>query len=150
MLNRESDEEPQPFHRTEFNERESAFSPDGTWLAFVSDESGRDDVYVAAISDPEKLQCISSNGGHSPRWSPDGEALFYREDDMLMVVSFETVPELSVGEPEVLLPAPSEFTFDISPDSQHFLMTEELEKPSQVYVVLNWFEELKRLVPTEN
>jgi hypothetical protein len=65
-----------------------------------------------------------------------------------MVVALETGPELTIGEPEALLPAPSEVACDASPDAQRFLMSEEEPKPRQIHIVLNWFEELKRLVPT--
>jgi serine/threonine-protein kinase len=149
MLDWESQEEPVTFRQTEFNERYPAFSPDGVWLAFVSDETGNDEVYVAAVAKPDELTRISREGGHSPRWSPDGGRIFYRVADELVSVSFQTAPEFAVGEPQVLLSVPSEVAFDLSPDARYALIAESEEKPRQAHVILNWFEELERLVPTK-
>jgi serine/threonine-protein kinase len=149
MLDWESQEEPVTFRQTEFNERDPAFSPDGVWLAFVSDETGNDEVYVAAVAKPDELTRISHEGGHNPHWSPDGGRIFYRVGDELVSVSFQAAPELSIGEPEVSLSVPSDVAFDLSPDARYVLMAESEEKPQQVHVILNWFEELERLVPTK-
>ncbi|MDA2934113.1 hypothetical protein MYX82_07195 [Acidobacteria bacterium AH-259-D05] len=104
------------------------------------------------ISDEEE-------GGGQPVWSPDGKELFYRSGDKTVVVSIQTQDQpLSVGSPRVLFegsyvshsPVTGFQYYDISPDGKRFLRMKEetaLEQP-QINVVLNWFEELKRLVPT--
>ena len=104
------------------------------------------------------IQQISGDGGTEPIWSKDGKELFYRQLSKMMVVRIETDPELQPGVPEVLFESPYEFSelrgsnYDVAPDGKRFLMVrtaeQEIEKPWELHVVLNWFEELKRLVPT--
>ncbi len=137
------------------------FSPDGKWLAYVSDESGRLHVYVRPFPGPEVKWLISDEdeGGGQPVWSPDGKELFYRSGDKTMVASIQTQDQtLSAGSPRVLFEgqyvrhsSPPGFQYyDISDDGQQFLMIKRGEgsQSGQINVVLNWFEELKRLVPT--
>ena len=95
-------------------------------------------------------------GGGEPVWSPDGSELFYRIDNKMMVVSIRTKPTFNSSRPPVLVEGSYLVTtrtrgnqyYDISPDGQRFLMIKEPEGQSQINVVLNWFEEVKRLVPT--
>jgi hypothetical protein len=100
---------------------------------------------------------ISSDGGIGPVWAPRGQELFYRNSDAMMVVDIKTEPTFTAGSPVVLFTGRYTIfggfvNYDISPDGQRFLMikvVEEEEGPQgQINVVLNWFEELKRLVPT--
>jgi serine/threonine-protein kinase len=159
MLPLEDEQEPWPFLNTEFDETGAMFSPDGHWLAYMSNETGRDEVYVQAFSvtDLGGTKQISIGGGTEPVWAPDGRELFYRNGDRMMAVAIETEPELSVGTPRLLfegrfLPGPpwSRRNYDISPDGQRFLMIKRKQDlvPTEIIVILNWFEELKRLVPT--
>ncbi len=147
-----------PFVATAFNERSPMFSPDGRWLAYVSNESGRDEVYVQPYPGPGGKWPISTEGGTEPRWSADGHELFYRLGDKMMVVGVQIEPTFSSGRPQLVFEVPyvlgtSVANYDISPDGQRFLMIkaaeEEEGQQAQIHVVLNWFEELKRLVPTE-
>jgi len=158
ILNKEENEEPQPFIASPNHECCARFSPDGKWLAYVSDELGRNQVYVRPYPGPDIKFLVSEEreGGGEPVWSPDGSELFYRSGDRMMVVSVQTEPTFRAGRPEVLFEGSYRATvgplgyqyYDISPDGQRFLMIRRDEAPSYINVILNWFEELKRLVPT--
>jgi len=143
------------FVATAFNERSPMFSPDGRWLAYVSNESGRDEVYVQPYPGPGGKWPISTEGGTELRWSADGRELFYRLGDKMMVVEVQSEPAFTSGRPQLVFEGPyltdlfATSNYDISPDGQRFLMIKEEEgQQDQINVVLNWFEELKRLVPT--
>ena len=136
------------------------FSPDSKWLAYVSNQTGQRHVYVSPYPDPEVKYLVSGDqGGGEPVWSPDGTELFYRSGNKMMVVTVETEPTFRVGKPEELFEGSYTVSainpgflqyYDISPDGQRFLMIKKDEQMAagQINVVLNWFEELKRLVPT--
>jgi len=146
-----------PFFRTRFEETASAFSPDGQWLAYSSDESGRREIYVQPYPGPDGKWQISTDGGQEPVWNPKGGELFYRSGTRMMAVDIDTRSGLSAGRPRVLfegpyLPTAASFPwYDVSPDGQRFLMLKPTEgdasAPTEIHVVLNWFEELRRLVP---
>jgi hypothetical protein len=146
------DRTPRPFFETPFFEGEGAFSPDGRYLAYSSDESGRQEIWVRPFpAGPGKWQ-ISTEGGVSPRWALSGE-LFYKNGDKMMAAELTTQPGFAVGKPRVLFEGRYETgvgTFDVSADGQRFLMVKASEEQAatQVNVVLNWFEELRRRVPT--
>jgi serine/threonine-protein kinase len=154
-----SDRKAQPFLQTPFNESVPRFSPDGRWLAYISNESGRWEIYVQSYPGPGGKWQISTEGGTEPAWNPNGRELFYRSGEKMMSVDIATQPSFSAGKPRVLFegrysPAPGTTpNYDVSPDGQRFLMirpTEQAEAAAtQINVVLNWFEELKRRVPTE-
>jgi Tol biopolymer transport system component/tRNA A-37 threonylcarbamoyl transferase component Bud32 len=147
-----------PFLRTQFSETSPRFSPDGRWLAYISDESGRYEVYVQPYPGPGGKWQISTEGGTEPAWNPNGRELFYRSGDKMMAVEIATQPGFAAGKPRVLFEgqyalSPGTFlNYDVSPDGQRFLMLKPSESadaaPTQINVVLNWFEELKRRVPT--
>ncbi len=129
------------------------FSPDGAWIAYYSDESGRNEVCVQAYPGPGRRWQVSTGGGTNPVWSPDGRELFYRQGRRMMVVPVRIDQEFSAGKPQLLfqgqfLPEP----YDVFPDGSRFLMiqTEQDSESDQIHVVLNWFEELQRLVPAGN
>jgi Tol biopolymer transport system component len=152
-----SDRKAQPFLRTTFNESAAHFSPDGRWLAYISDESGRFEIYVQPYPGPGGKWQISTEGGMDPVWNPNGRELFYRSGDKMMAVDITTQPGFAAGKPRLLFegryePAPVPIAnYDVSPDGQRFLMVKPTEQeqaaPTQINVVLNWFEELKRRVP---
>jgi serine/threonine-protein kinase len=152
-----SDRKAQPILQTQFNESAPRFSPDGRWLAYISDESGRYEIYVQPYPGPGGKWQISTDGGTEPVWNPNGRELFYRSGDKMMAVDIATQPSFSVGKPRMLFegqyqPTPVTFpNYDVSPDGQRFLMLKPSEQsqaaPTQINVVLNWFEELKRRVP---
>jgi len=153
-----SDRKAQPFLRTPFNESAPRFSPDGRWLAYVSDESGRREIYVQPYPGPGGKWQISTEGGTEPTWNRNGRELFYRSGDKMMAVDITTQPGFAAGKPRLLFeghyqPTPGTTpNYDVSPDGQRFLMIKPTEQaqaaPTQINVVLNWFEELKQKVPT--
>jgi Tol biopolymer transport system component len=146
-----------PFLRTRFNETSPRFSPDGRWLAYISDESGRYEVYVQPYPGPGGKWQISTEGGMEPIWNRNGRELFYRNGDKMMGVEIDTQPNFTAGKPRMLFEGPYELppipiaNYDVSPDGQRFLMLKPSESvgtaPTQINVVLNWFEELKQKVP---
>ena len=152
------DRKARPFLRTQFDETAPRFSPDGHWLAYISDESGRDEVYVQPYPGPGGKWQISTEGGTEPVWSPNGRELFYRSGGKMMAADIAAQPGFTVGKPRMLFEGPYQTAwtdlpnYDVSPDGQRFLMLKPIESadaaPTQINVVLNWFEELKRRVPT--
>jgi len=153
------DREPQISITSPNNDCCAVFSPDGKWLAYVSSEKGQRQVYVSPYPEPDVKWLVSGEeGGGEPVWSPDGSELFYRSGDKMMVVTVETEPTFRVGKPEELFEGSYTISavnpgylqyYDISQDGQQFLMIKrEQAETGQINVVLNWFEELKRLVPT--
>ena len=147
---------PVPFVQTAFTEASPAFSPDGRWVAYQSNESGRDEVYVQPFPGPGAKALVSTDGGTEPAWSRKGDELFYRNGDKMMVVPTIIQPTFTASKPEVLFERPYWMypplrNYDVTPDGRRFLMIKESEQvaaATRVIVVLNWFEELKRLVPT--
>jgi Tol biopolymer transport system component len=154
-----SDHKAQPFIRTPSNESAPQFSPDGRWLAYVSDETGRSEIYVQPFPGRGGKSRISTEGGTEPVWNRNGRELFYRSDDRMMAVDIPTQSSFAAGKPRMLfmgpyLPTTNQGKFpnyDVSLDGQHFLMLKPSEEaqaaPTQINVVLNWFQELKQKVP---
>ena len=152
----------QSFVATDAWEQWPDFAPDGRWLAYVSDKTGRNEVYVRSFPGGDKEYVVSNNGGSSPLWSPDGRELFYRdlEAKKLIKVDITTQPDFSVGQPLVVFEFATGIvtnpirSHDITPDGRDFLFCVSSQpgpKPvsvTQLNLVQNWFEELKRLVPT--
>jgi serine/threonine-protein kinase len=142
---------PQPFVRTRFTEVGPAFSPDGRYIAYVSDESGQYEVYVRPYPPrPGKWQ-VSTAGGEEEIWSRDGRELFYRNGNKWMVVPVSLRPEFKAGTPRLLFEGPyvnvGGLSYDVTPDGRRFLLLEPVEHAASVThlnVVLNWFEEVKQ------
>jgi serine/threonine-protein kinase len=151
------DGEPQPFAPSRFNESEPAFSPDGHWLAYVSDETGRFEVYVRPYPGPGEKHSISIGGGSEPVWDRRGRELFFRNGDQMMVVEMNTQSTFNAGRPRLLFTgpivrSPGRINYDVAPNGESFVMVdsgEESGAATDVNVLLNWFEELKRRVPTK-
>ncbi len=131
------------------------FSPDGHWIAYTSDESSRLEVYVQPFPGPGGKWQISTEGGIEPVWARNGRELFYRNGEQMMAVDIATQPSFSAGTPYMLFEGESRSqaqgppSYDVSPDGQRFIMIKaDEEEANQINIVFNWFEELKRLVPT--
>ena len=134
-----------PFANSPFKEDQARFSPDGRWLAYVSNESGRDEVYVQpADADGARVQ-ISINGGHSPLWAPGGRELFFVEGVSMMSVSLDLRSSRpDVGRPRKLFEGPYVWdrigNFDITPDGARFVLVRrgaESTPPATLRVLLN-------------
>ena len=145
---------PKPFLSTQFDEGEARFSPDGRWIAFTSNRSGQYEIHVVAYPEPGRIELISKGGGTDPVWAPDGTQLFYRNGDNIMAVLTQIDPTFKAGTPRPLFGWPSipsmPLNYDIAPDGPRFAMIKRFNANSiRVVVALNWFEELKRLLPVE-
>ena len=148
--------EPTAFLAEPFYEGAPSFSPDGRWMAYVSDETGKWDVYVRSYPDGRGKWLVSgAGGGLEPVWSRDGRELFYRAGSQLWAVPVRTGETFSAGRPELLFDGPyvtrggSSPNFDAAPDGQRFLLVKRGEAlDDDVHVVLNWHQELKARVPT--
>ena len=162
VLPLEGDKKPFPFLRTEFNNEDGQFSPDGRWVAYFSDESGRNEIYVrtfspdstAAASDTGGKWLISTGGGSEPRWRGDGKELYYlAPDGKLMAVEITTNPVFRAGAPNALFQTPPQGAFTtlgyswvLTPDGKRFLFLAPVEQTGQApfTVVLNWQAGLKK------
>jgi len=151
--------EAKPLFDTEHDYAYPNFSPDGQWLAYTSSESGRDEVWAISFPDRERRIPISNDGGLAPRWSPDGREIYYRAGHRLMVVEVTRGPELILGKPHPLFEVGFDSGgplrgYDITPDGERFIFKTPPETDPdtppvrQLQVVLNWFDELERLAPT--
>jgi Tol biopolymer transport system component len=152
----DGDHQPRPILQTPASEVDARLSPDGRWLAYASDESGRYEVYVQSFSGSGGKWGISADGGREPVWAHNGRELFYRSGDKMMAAEVATQPTFNAATPRLLFRGPYETTnttgpdYDVTADDQRFLMVQPSEQQSSTTdfnVVLNWFEELKRRVP---
>jgi eukaryotic-like serine/threonine-protein kinase len=162
LLPMEGDRKPRLFLQTPFQEASGQISPDGHWVAYISDESGRNEVYVRPFPGPGGKWQISTEGGSEAAWSPKGNELFYRtggQREKMMVVVYQTQPTFSAGKSRLLFEGNyvagggAGAFYSVSPDGQRFLMTKTPDQPqatlTQINMVLNWFEELKQKVPVK-
>jgi serine/threonine-protein kinase len=156
------DSVPAPLVADEWDEKAFALSPDGRWLAYESDESGNDEVYVRPFPDTESGKwLVSTSGGLAPAWAHNGRELFYVEPQdgrKMMVAAVETEPTFRVGERRALFPLGSEYrlpqaytAYDVALDDQRFLMVRLFQATEDrvagtLIIVENWFEELKERV----
>jgi len=150
------DRTPQPFLKTPFSEGWMEFSPNGRWVAYTSNESGRWEVYVRPFPGPGGKVQISSEGGTEAVWSRNGRELFYRNRARMMAVAVSMEPTFSAAKPRLLFEGRYEMgvvsgmiNYDVSRDGERFLMLKSsgaAEPPLDV--VLNWFSELSRRAPS--
>jgi serine/threonine-protein kinase len=145
---------PYPLLQTQFNDDLATFSPDGHWIAYASDESGQLEIYVRPFPNSAGVWQVSTDGGTDPVWARSGE-LFYHNGDKMMAVEVKTAPTFKAGVPKLLFEerfAPGIIQpYDVTPDGKRFLIVKSAEQEqasTQINVVLNWFEELKRRVPS--
>ncbi len=161
ILSMDGDSEPAPFRETPFFERWPAFSPDGNWLAYTSNETGRLEVHVRPFPAGEPAYQVSNGGGLAPAWSPNGEQLFYCtyvEVDVgrFMVADVNLGPTFTRSRPRMLFEGRHAWgtpirNYDVSPDGEGFVLLtrvdREPELATRIHIVLNWFKELKELAP---
>ena len=152
------DRKPRVYLQNQFNQSQAQFSPDGRWVAYTSDETGRNEISVQSFPQASKKWMVSTSGGTQPRWRRDGKELFYlSSDSTMMAVAVTTVPEFRViGNPVSLFAAPvsnggpdlNAFHYDVSRDGQRFLInavaTDAPAARLPITVVLNWPRLLKK------
>ena len=142
--------EARPLVATEHVEGFASPSPDGRWFAFMSDKTGRAEVFVRPFPEGDQVWQISSAGGEAVRWSPQGDEIFYRDGRRLMAVPVATQPDFRAGTPRVVFETDflncNGMSYDVAPDGQRFLVLKPVtagEPITELEVVVNWFEELK-------
>jgi len=152
--------EPKPFVNSAFNEGQPTFSPDGRWLAYISNESGSYEVYVRPFPGQGGKWQISTGGGLYPKWSRNGKELFYRTTDSKITVVTYTASGDSFHADKPRLWSPGQFTdlglgnydFDLHPDGKRFAVlkapgTEQASLVNKVSFVFNFFDEIRRKLP---
>ncbi|MBN1571305.1 MAG: serine/threonine-protein kinase [Acidobacteria bacterium] len=160
----EGDRKYKPLLKEKYHEFQPQISPNGRWMAYVSNESGQAQIYVRPFPDVDSGRWqVSTTGGNSPLWSRDGQELFYRNGNAAIAVAVKTEPSFDiVGTPQPLFrgaylsqprrlvnAALQPYLWDVSPDGKRFLMMKEAgtTASTRINIVLNWFEELKQRVP---
>jgi eukaryotic-like serine/threonine-protein kinase len=124
---------------TPFSEGPGRFSPDGHWVAYQSNESGRFEIYVQPFPDGRLKKQITSGGGVSPQWSAGGHELFYVSGNRLMVVPIRSsASSVEAGRPLVLFALPPGSSYDVSRDGQRFLVSKVVKEAPPITVLLNW------------
>jgi serine/threonine-protein kinase len=150
--------QPKPFLQTEYEESFPAFSPDGQWIAYQSDKSGQEQIFVVRYPDGSGEKQISQGGGTEPRWAASGKELFYRSDEKFFAAEISLKPAFHAYKSRILFTTdqssklvvnPRTRTYAVMPDGQRFIFIKasHMEPITQICVVVNWFEELKRLCP---
>ena len=159
-------EHPRMIFPPEYDVEWAILSPDGKWIAYDSDESGKPEVYVAPYPAIAPRERISTNGGLHPLWAPDGRELYYRtgaspeeleqralaQKTRVMAVPIETKPAFKAGQPRMLFEGPyfeSGHDIAVTPDGKGFILIRETDTqtgPREIEVVVNWPEELKQRV----
>ncbi len=147
---------PRPFLASPFAEGAPVFSPDGRHMAYVSNESGRPEIYLQPIDRPGEKLIVSAGGGVEPVWPRNSRELFYRSGNAIMAVDVTVGRTLSAGKPREVFERNFERTtafwanYDVDNQGQRFLMLKGATAPAapaEIRVVINWFEELKARVP---
>jgi dipeptidyl aminopeptidase/acylaminoacyl peptidase len=140
-----------PFLQSPADELSATFSPDGRWVAYASDESGRPEVYVRQFSGPGARSQISVDGGTSPVWSRDGRELFFAKDGTLFAAAVTLGETFTSGPVRRLFSGPYGFddsitNYGVAPDGRRFLVPRSRDDSTrQLELVLNWSKELDRL-----
>lgn len=153
---------PAPLLNTPNVEQTPAVSPDGKWIAYSSNETGQEEIYVQRFPELGQKRPVTTGGGLDPMWAPDGTRLYYHAappTKMMMVPIDTRSTVISVGAPQVLFerqyyrPVPGTRTHSISADGTRLLMI-KAGNPSnaanRIHIVVNWFDELQRLLPSKN
>lgn len=156
LLSMDGERTPTPFLHTEFLEAYPRFSPDGRWISYESNESGQFEVYIRPFPRSEGKWQVSTRGGAEAHWNPKGKEIFYRAGDAMMAVDVvATESGITLGNPIKLFDWTWAFghSWDVASDGERFVMIEPGEQspaPTRLRLIMNWSEELKRLVPTND
>ncbi|TDI36827.1 MAG: serine/threonine-protein kinase [Acidobacteria bacterium] len=153
----EGEAEPRVLIQTPAGEAQPDISPDRRFIIYQSDASGAtDQIFIQPLTGEGARKQVSTNGGRNPLWSPTGKEIFYKVGQTLMSVPIRTHPELEIDAPKVLFQWPDARgniwrNWDVAPNGERFVMTRPVnDSRPQINVILNWFDELERLVPTDN
>jgi Tol biopolymer transport system component len=144
---------PVTFLSTAANERVPKLSPDGRFLAYVSNESGSKEIYVRPFPDGAGKWQASVKGGTQPHWRSDGKEMYYVEDNALMAVTISTTQGFTLGPPQRLFESAdllytlAATQYDVSADGQRFVTIAPVQQnepaPPKIHIVLNWYEEFR-------
>jgi serine/threonine-protein kinase len=149
------DEKPKSLFRTEYSKYNPTFSPDGRWLAYVSEESGQPKIYLREYPDAGKQWPVPTVGATNPVWSRNGQELYYISGNSMMAVKVTSERDFPIGAPVPLFESSDLIVsggslarnYDVSEDGQFLMVKRSDDAKDQLICVHNWFEELKRLVP---
>jgi len=142
-----------PWLNSNFPESQPVFSPDGKWIAYMSNESGRYEIYIRSFPDAGNKKQVSTDGGADPIWTPKGIELLYRRRNSVFAVPVDTKLPIRIGKPRVLFEKPylwgvvGSRSHDIMPDGRTLVViapSQEESAATQLNVILNWQEELRR------
>lgn len=141
-----------PFLESQFQINNLRISPNGEFVAYQSQETGRTEINVSAYPGPGVTKTISTGGGNSPVWSRDGRELLYLNSGKVMVVDIlpTAKSEFLHGKPRVLYDGPVRPPWDVARDGRFLMLRapgEELNRPDELHFITNWFDELQRLAP---
>jgi serine/threonine-protein kinase len=154
----ERDGQIEPLFESEDNDNHPVLSKDGKWLAYVENEASGGQIFVTSYPDLEGKWLVSSEDGLEPVWAPNGKAIYYRDGTSVVAVPVQTEGGFSLGRAQslfedVYVTDSNCRSYDIHPDGKRFLMMKEVEEEvplTELIVVENWFEDLKRRAPTGN
>jgi serine/threonine-protein kinase len=150
VVNLDSARAPRPFISTAFENFSPSLSPDGRWVAYVSDESGRPEVYVRPFPGAGGRWQVSKEGGNEPRWFPTGREIFFRAGENMMAAAVQVGATFAPGDVRVLFRSSATANatypnYDVTRDGQSFIMVQPKSASDQtVVVLLNWFDHHKR------
>lgn len=151
LLSLEGNRTVRPLLQTRYDEKSGAISPDGRWLAYQSNRSGDNEVYVADFPAMISSTQISTDGGAVPVWARDGRQLYYRRGPV-MAVDTVGIAWIGVANPRRVADAPRMgpvIGFDVMPDGRVLVVDGQNNGGvAELRVVLNWFNELREKVPT--
>lgn len=143
-----ADKKASPFLQTGANSQSAVFSPDARWIAYVSDESGQNEIFVRPFPGPGSKRQVSRGGGNSPRWSRDGREIAYEAAGKVMAVDVKTGGTFEAGDPRVLFPLPANAgAWDLTADHYRVLVTLTAEgggAAPPLRIVVNWASALKK------
>jgi Tol biopolymer transport system component len=146
-----TDRKSSPLLQTPASESDARVSPDGHWIAYQSNESGRFEVYVRAFRGPSQSWQVSLDGGQNPIWARNGRELFFRKDNFMMAADISTKPVFTAGRPKRLFEGSylqGTGSYDVAPDGRFLMIKDEGRSLTDLVLVQNWFTELQQGVAT--
>ena len=138
-----------PLLNTTYDEKQPRVSPDAKWLAYVSNESGREEVYVRPLMTAAGRVLVSAGGAGEPVWAPDARHLYYRTADRLIEATLTVGPSLGIASRRVVFSGPYasdvfHANYDVAPDGRSFLMIRPATSVQRLVMVVNWGRILRR------